>query len=476
MKFSSLASRLIGLGLWVVLIGALGYQHEWINLSNAPVLLILASSIYSLLLPFTASLVLSGLAVLVFNYQFVPPVGTFSVDLSEHGALLVTIMGVSGLITFLLRSQKKIAERELKQSTRTLQLMRWSEELREGEDPQTHLQNLYELLKNLAPGGTVIVMGFAQAQLPASVDLNPTQAEGFQECLRGNQAMGAGTGRFDNLEDLYLPMRGRSRAYGVCVCKGAANALDNASWVRDAQALLDQMGLACERRENLLRAQNARELAQQQKIRSVFLTSIAHDQRTPLASIMTSASAIIEQLHQLSKEEIQHYARLINAESQQVARLTDNTLTLARLSADQVNVPMQLESVEDMVAAVCQRLRQRDESALPTVQVQAGLPLIYCNMVLVEQVLDNLLDNAAKHSGAPGTVKLEVRPDEGGVVFEVSDRGKGMGSADSLRGDQSRGLGIGLQLCHAVAEVHKGNMSFSAHPLGGCVARFRLPG
>ncbi|MEQ9107118.1 MAG: DUF4118 domain-containing protein [Limnobacter sp.] len=475
MKLNVLSASVLGVTMWAALMLLLTYPHDWITLANAPVLLILVSSIYSLLLPLALSLALSALAVLMFNYQMVPPVHTFHVDLHEHGILLITMMGVSWLVTYLLRRQKQIAAREHEQAQRTLQLMQWSEQLREVEDPQTLLPQLVQLVRTLAENCRSVVLGFQEPELPAGTTLNKLQLEGFQACLKENKALGKSTGRYENLDDLYLPMRGKSNAYGVCLCLGDSADFDGQLWVRDVQALLDQMGLACERRENLLRAQSARELAQNQKTRSLFLTSIAHDQRTPLASIMTSASAILEQAEQLSKEEIRHYAELIHDESEQVARLTDNTLTLARLSGDQVQVPMQLESVEDMVAAVFQRLRQRRQPHLPTVKVQAGLPLLNCNMVLVEQVLDNLIDNAIKHSGAPHTVELNVARREGEVLFDVTDRGKGMNAEQIALGDRSRGLGIGLQLCLAVAQFHAGRLVFSSQAGSGLLASFALP-
>lgn len=474
MKPTTLLTGALGLGLWAVLILVLVYPHDLVTLANAPVLLILVSSIYSLLLPLALSLALSALAVLMFNYQMVPPVHTFHVDLREHGILLITMMGVSWLVTYLLRRQKQIAALERQQAQRTLQLMQWSEKLREVDYPQQLISELQQLLFKLAQGCTQVVVGFPQNRLET---LNPAQAKAFDACLKENQALGKGTGRYDNLDELYLPMRGKSKAYGACVCGGDDVDFNDAIWVRDAQALLDQMGLACERRENLLRAQTAREAAQTQATRSLFLTSIAHDQRTPLASIMTSASAILEQTDRLSKDEIRHYAELIHDESQQVARLTDNTLTLARLSGEQVQVPMQMESVEDMVAAVLQRLRKRKTLNLPTVNVHAGLPLVYCNMVLVEQVLDNLIDNAMKHSGAPDSVELLVVQQHDQVLFQVADHGKGMLAQNKSPGGESRGLGIGLQLCHAVAQVHAGRLSFSlpADSGQGVLATFALP-
>lgn len=474
MKPITLLTGVLGIALWATLMLVLAYPHDWVTLANAPVVLVLVSSIYSLLLPLALSLALSALAVLMFNYQMVPPVHTFHVDLHEHGILLITMMGVSWLITYLLRRQKQIAALERQQAQRTLQLMQWSETLREVDKPEQLLSDLQQLLFGMAEGCAEVLVGFAATEIDS---LNAAQIKAFNACLKENKALGKSTGRYDNLEDLYLPMRGKSKAYGVCVCVGGDVDFNQTLWVRDAQALLDQMGLACERRDNVLRAQSARESAQTQKTRSLFLTSIAHDQRTPLASIMTSASAILEQTDRLSKDEIRHYAELIQEESQQVARLTDNTLTLARLSGEQVQVPMQLESVEDMVAAVLQRLRKRKTLHLPTVKVDAALPLVNCNMVLVEQVLDNLIDNAMKHSGAPGSVELLVLQQQNEVVFQVADRGQGMQGQHKLQGDESRGLGIGLQLCHAVAQVHSGRLNFSspANSGQGVLATFALP-
>jgi two-component system, OmpR family, sensor histidine kinase KdpD len=371
MKPNTLLTGFLGTALWAGLMLMLVYPHDLVTLANAPVLLILVSSIYSLLLPLALSLVFSALAVLMFNYQMVPPVHTFHVDLHEHGILLITMMGVSWLVTYLLRRQKQIAALERQQAQRTLQLMQWSEKLREVDDPEKLIAELQQLLCGIAPNCRQVLVGFNSSGLDL---LSAAQVSAFEACLKENKALGKSTGRYDNLEDLYLPIRGKSKAYGVCVCMADEMDDNQPLWVRDAQALLDQMGLACERRDNLLRAQTDRELAQTQKTRSLFLTSIAHDQRTPLASIMTSASAILEQTDRLSHEQIRHYAELIQEETQQVVRLTDNTLTLARLSGEQVRVPMQLESAEDMVAAVLQRLRKRKASHLPTVKVEAGLP------------------------------------------------------------------------------------------------------
>ena len=136
---------------------------------------------------------------------------------------------------------------------------------------------------------------------------------------------------------------------------------------------------------------------------------------------------------------------------------------------------MQDEAVEDMVASVFQRLRKRKQKHLPKVQVNSGLPLVHCNMVLVEQVLDNLIDNAIRHSGAPDSVALKVLPGEDEICFQVSDAGQGMQTVIPGQGDQFRGMGIGLRLCHAVAKIHHGRLDFSRGSETGTVASFCLP-
>lgn len=454
----------------------LKYSPGWVTITSAPVLMILVSALYSLLLPLALSLVLSGLAVLMFNYELVPPVHTFHVDLKEHGILLVTMMVVSGVITYLLRRQKELAAQEHEQARRALQLVEWGNALREADDPHGLLPQLYQLLKGRERAGQQLVLGFQNPQLPQGCQLTSIQQEGFMACLKENRALGLLAGRYDTLEDLYLPMRGKFRAHGVCLWIDQNEALKAPGRMAHVQALLDQMGQACERFDNLQRMQNERELAQNQKVRSLFLTSIAHDQRTPLASIMTSASAILEQVDRLVPEQICHYAELICSESQQVLRLTDNTLALARLSGEQVQVPMQPESVEDVVAAVLQRLRRRNMNTVPHVEVEPGLPLLTCNMVLIEQVLDNLLDNAARHSGAPHTVSLQVNKLGDTLCFQVRDEGKGMSKDHSgPMGDQARGLGIGLQLCRAVAAIHGGQLTILPSDGRGACVQLRLP-
>lgn len=468
-------SRLAGVSLWLFLMIVLFDPPSFVDLQSAPVLLLLVSAVYSLFLPLFWSLLLSAVAVMVLNYEMVPPVKTFNVDLRAHGILLVTITLVSWILSYLLRRQREIAVKEHQQTTRTLELMNWSERLRAAEEPQTLLPNLHELLQtNLAHQR--VVLGFQDAFFPDSIPLNSVQTEGFNACLSNNVPFGPGTGRHDNQPDLYLPFRGKSRAFGACVLIPEDPRSIKSHMLVHAQALCDQMGLACERKDNALRADKARERITLEETRNVFLSAIAHDQRTPLASIIASATSMIQQGGQLSTNQLKGHAELIVSEANQMNRLIDNTLYLARLSGQGVTVELEPESAEDVLSSVFQRLRARGSKYIPQVKVAKGLPLFNCNITLLEQALDNLIDNAIKHSGTPEGIEVQAYRDGSNLVFEVRDHGKGMSIQHDSPSDDRRGMGIGLKLCAAVAQVHQGDLRIENLSGSGTVARLLVPG
>lgn len=472
---SNTRSRIAGICLWLVLIVILLEQPEFLDLQNAPVLLLLVSTVYSLFLPLAWSLLLSAAAVLLLNYQMVPPIKTFDVDLRAHGILLIAVTLVSWIQAYLLRQQKEIAIKEQLQTARTLELMDWSETLRGVEEVHSLLPRLYSLLKPHAHSDQ-LALGFSSAIYPNNVVLTRTQQEGFSSCLSTNTPLGLGTGRHENQPDVYLPFRGKSKAFGVCILINHKSDSLEATWLTHAQALCDQMGLACERKDHALRAEQSRQSAQLQETRSLFLSAIAHDQRTPLASVITSATAILDQTALLSTDQIRQYAQLIVTEANQMARLIENTLSLARLSGQGVVLAIEPETAEDVVSAVFQRLRLRGAQHIPPVKVEPGLPLIPCNVVLLEQALENLIDNALKHSGRPETVEVKVYQSKQGVVFQIKDQGQGMNETSAPSSDRMRGLGIGLKLCQAVADAHHGNLVFETKPALGTVAKLTLPG
>ena len=467
-----------GMALWLFTSMLLAFGSPWLDLPNMAVMLVLAAVLSSVCWPLGLTLVSSAASVIALNYFYVPPIHTFTVDLRQHAVLLVTITAVTWLISILLKRQQLLADKEHQQSLRSAELVDWQTFLRDTSSREAIAARLADWLKahQLVDAVTVFTESYDADPPVQSAQLR----EGIKTALRYQQALGPGTGRYEDNDTCFVPLRGQQQAFGV-LCLPQASSLRGAPLLLNhIQAVCDHIGLWLDRSASARRESAAAEAAQLQQIRSTFLSSIAHDQRTPLASIMSAASTIQNNFQELSADATLSLVDIIYREAMQISRLTDNTLSLARLSGPGVQIQMQYESVEDILGSVFQRLRHNEAGARPAMRCDPDLPLLPCNAVLVEQVLMNLLDNAFKHSGAPDTVEVTVFASDGDIVLQVADRGRGMASpavasTDSLPADAARGLGIGLQLCHTAVASHGGTLAFRPNTPQGLLVEVRLP-
>lgn len=468
-----------------------------VDLANLAMVLLLASAVASLWLPVTASCALSTLSVLGFNWRFVPPTHSLSVDLSQHALLLGAMLIVAWMIAGVMGRQRLLGSLALQQGQHIQQLHRFSETLRDGQEPAEQAKLLLIALKALlerTPRMLVLRHAVSATDDDASAivfgEPSPHERSGLWQCLRQAVAFGPGTGRHSELPEWYFPLRGRQGALGAAMVTLSPEKLADDGLRAQAQALCDQVGLSLERMQANQQAEAAREEVQLQKVRNAMLAAISHDFRTPLASILGAASALQEQADRLSITQRERLQTSIVDEVRHLSRLTDNTLQLARLDAPGVALALDWESPQELAGTVLARFRERDRGVPVRLRVEPGTPpLVRCDALLVSQLLENLIENALKYaSSAPVEVLVRHQPshivfavrDRGpGVardarerIFEVFQRGKRMPGADQSR---SRGTGVGLAVCRAIAQAHGGSLRLRARSHGGSSFECWLP-
>lgn len=469
------------------------YLH--LDLANLAMLLILASALASLWVPGWVSMVSSAVAVMAFNWFFVPPRFTFTVDLHQNALLLAALLLVNWIIACLVVRQRQLADAARTVAEREARLRQWGDTLRDASDPAAYAAALRTALQE-ACGCDVVVSVLralgsdSHSAMPLQVgEPDDEQRAGLALCTRDGRAMGAGSGRYDELADAYLPLRGRGVTLGAALVTGLARHTHAQALRPHLQALCDQMGSALHRSLMAIQEQQARDEAQLQATRNALLAAISHDYRTPLATIMGAASALQDQGERMDGLQRQRLAAGIVEESERLARLTDNTLQLARLDAPSVRLRCDWESAEEMVGAVLRRARRRPQGQRVHAWVEPGLPLLWCDAMLVSQLLENLVDNGLKYSPADAPVEVHVTLDRAHCVLAVSDRGPGIAPAWQekvfevfQRGDTypndvetSRGAGVGLAVCRAIARAHQGELLLLPRAEGGCRFEFRLP-
>jgi two-component system, OmpR family, sensor histidine kinase KdpD len=492
---------------WAVGWVAMLLLDRTVDLANLAMLLVLSSAVASLWLPAGLSAATTAAAVMAFNWVFVPPRGTFAVDLRQHALLLGAMLVVNTIIAALMAAQRRLVKRAERQAAWAEQMRGWGDTLRDAAEPLAHAGALQEALAAASKGPVAVLalkgrplgaqdaIDAAAAMLVGQTDAD--QLAGLWYCLRQGQPMGPGTGRHEELSDWYLPLRGRGATLGAAVLRGlgAPSRADPDLRVH-AQALCDQFGLALQRAQASRDEQQARDQAQTQGVRNVLLAAISHDYRTPLATIMSAASSLDEQAERLSVEQRRRLARTIVDEAGQLSRLADNTLQLARLDAPGVNLRCDWESAEEIVGTVLRRARRHDPTRRVRARLEPDLPLLWCDAMLMSQLLDNLVDNALKYSPSEAPIEILVHRQGAQVVLAVRDRGPGVapawrervfevfhrgappmeGKAAAAVDREARpGAGVGLAVCRAIARAHGGELRLRPRAHGGCSFECALP-
>ncbi|CAM3886314.1 DUF4118 domain-containing protein [Roseateles saccharophilus] len=293
------------------------------------------------------------------------------------------------------------------------------------------------------------------------------------------QPAGQGTDTLPASPCLMLPLTAPMRLRGVLAVDGQGR-----RWLPDERELLDTcaalLAISLERIHYIEVAQQSTLQIESERLRNSLLTAISHDLRTPLAALVGLADAL--KLTPLDPPQAE-VADAVRRSALRMSALVANLLDMARLQSGAVQLnrhwlPLQ-EVVGSALASLDEALAGRDVA----VDLPAELPLIELDAVLVERVLVNLLENAAKY--APGPIRVAARTAGRQVEIDVSDSGPGFPAGREARlfdkferGDRESatpGVGLGLAICKAIVEAHGGRISAHNAATGGACVRVELP-
>ena len=235
------------------------------------------------------------------------------------------------------------------------------------------------------------------------------------------------------------------------------------------------------KRQEQLRVETDRET-----MRANLLRAISHDLRTPLTSIVGSASAILENDERLDAAQRTALLRNVRDEGQWLIRMVENLLSITRIGGGDASIHKESEAAEEVLASVAGKFQQRFPGIGLSLTVPEDPLFVPMDAILVEQVLMNLLENAAVHGGSTH-IRLSVERLTAAARFTVWDNGAGVAPellpgifSPSLAGkidrsDGRRNMGIGLSVCSSIVRAHGGDMSAENAREGGAVFRFTLP-
>lgn len=254
-----------------------------------------------------------------------------------------------------------------------------------------------------------------------------------------------------------------------------------------ARPLCDQAAIAIERTQLVADLEAARLVSETEQLRSALLSSVSHDLRTPLASIIGSTTTLLEYGRKIDPENQRTLLNNVLGEAERLNRYIQNLLDMTRLGQGGLELRRDWVSVEDIVAAALRRMEAVLADFHVTVEMASPLPLINVHGAFVEQALVNILDNAAKFSPEGGRIAVQVGTEDSQMFIDVVDEGPGVPEKEqekifdmfySIKGSDRRleGSGLGLAICRGLIGAHGGKMEAAPGPEGrGTRMRILLP-
>lgn len=303
-----------------------------------------------------------------------------------------------------------------------------------------------------------------------------------------NHSAGRGSDTLPGARRLFLPMRTGRGAIGVVgIDSDKPGPLFSPDERRLLDALVDQGALAIERVHLVEDMDRVERAAETERLRSALLTSISHDLKTPLAAILGSAGALRDLSGRLSGAERADLLGTIVDESERLNRFIANLLDMTRLESGAIAPNTALHDLGEIVGSALRRAGRILAQHRVELELAPGLPMLELDAVLFEQVLFNLLDNAAKYAPADTTIRIQGWRDGGSVCLQVLDEGDGIPSDDlehifdkffrAQKGDRVRaGTGLGLAISRGFVEALHGTIAAANRiDRSGAVFTIRLP-
>jgi two-component system sensor histidine kinase KdpD len=244
------------------------------------------------------------------------------------------------------------------------------------------------------------------------------------------------------------------------------------------------MALAVEGMQLAVTAREAQMEAETNKLRAALFSSVTHDLRTPLASITASVTSLLDSAATFAEHDREELLATIKQEAERLNRLVGNLLDLSRLRAGALVPTRNLAAIDELVEGVLARLEPTLRGHTVRLLAREDVPEVSADVVQVDQLLTNVLENAAKFSPAGSQIAISTTLWQGRVRVTVADQGRGIPEADRERvfepfvrgaATDGAGTGLGLSIARAVAVVHGGSIWIETAPGGGTAVVFELP-
>jgi two-component system sensor histidine kinase KdpD len=467
--------------------------QPWLGIENVDLVFLTAVVGIAVRYGLWPSLLATVASSLCYNFFFLPPIYTFTITDPTNLAAFVFFTIVAVVVShFAARGRTRtVAAHERVRSvellyafSRKLAGVGTLDDVLWATAYQTALMLKVRVVLLLPENGSIVV----KAGYPPEDMLDEADIAAAKWAWENNRPAGRGSDTLPGAKRLFLPIRTGRGAIGIVgIDSDKPGPLLTPDQRRLLDALIDQAALAIERVYLVEDVDRAKRTIETDRLRSALLTSISHDLKTPLAAVLAAAGTLRDLSSALSDTEKADLLATVIDESERLNRFIANLLDMTRLESGAIVPNTAPHDLGEIVGSALRRAGRILARHRVELELASELPMLDVDAVLFEQVLFNLLDNAAKYSPEGTTIRVRSWRDGGSVCLQILDEGDGIPPADlehifdkfyrAEKGDQVRaGTGLGLAISRGFIEAMHGTITAANRSdRSGAVFAVRLP-
>jgi two-component system sensor histidine kinase KdpD len=465
---------------------------DYLDLANIAMLFLLVVLLVAVRFGRGPSVLATCVSVLCFDFFFVSPRFSFAVSdfqyLITFGVMLAVGL-ITGHLTAGLRFQVRVASHR---EGRSRALYEFARELSGALQTEQIYETTRDAIQAAFRARATLLLPDADGRLqqPAEEVIGGPSAAApdigiAQWAFDHAESAGLGTDTLPASRIFYLPLVAPMRTRGVLAIEPG-----HRRWilVPEQRQHLDTFAalaaIALERVHYIEVAQEALVSMESERLRNSLLAALSHDLRTPLTSLVGLSESLAGSKPPLAPQQLE-LAQSLHAESLRMSTLVANLLDMARIQSGEVKFNLEWQPLEEVVGSALRVSAPQLRGHAVSTELPYDLPLLRYDAVLIERVLCNLLENAAKYTPPGSRIVVSAAPRGTWMDVVVYDDGPGLphGREEAVfekftRGERESakpGVGLGLAICRAIIEAHGGTITAATSPLGGAAFVIALP-
>ncbi|EME69451.1 osmosensitive K+ channel histidine kinase [Paramagnetospirillum caucaseum] len=467
----------------------LGFAIDiWLPVASISVAYLLAVMVVAMKAGLRPAILASVAGFVAFNFFFTEPRFSFAVSDTQNILTLLFFLIAAFIVSNMASRLRAQIQTTRESARRTGNLYDFGRKVTAAATLDDVLWAVVHHVANTIRGRSLVLLpsgnGLAiAAGYPPEDQLDDKSNAAAEWAWVQGKPAGRGTATLPASLWLFLPLKTSRSPVGILGVQMTEDAdMPSPEQMRLLETLTDQAAVAIERTTLVSDIEAARVATERERLRSALLSSLSHDLRTPLVSIMGAASSIISYDEALDAASRRDLAQTIQDEAERLNRFVQNLLDMTKLGAGAMKPRVDWSDLRDIVGAAVQRSSHLASRHAIKVDIAGDVPLLCVDAVLMEQVFFNLIDNACKYAPAGTPVKVWAMRTPEHVTIEVADQGPGIPPEDREKvfdmfyrvgqtDSQAAGTGLGLAICRGIVEAHGGviHAEPGLHEAGTCI-------